>query len=324
MDRFGRQIDYLRISLTDRCNERCRYCLPAGYRRWPAPPDHLQVDEILRVVRVAAARDFRKFRLTGGEPLLRSDLTGLVSAMATLPGVECLGLSTNGTRLAGRAEALRHAGLRTVNISLDALDPVVYRRLTGGDVRHVLAGIRAALAARFECVKLNTVLCRGFNDDQVWPLVLFAAEHQVPLRLIELMPVTRADALDHCNFLPVTEVMDQLRARDTLVPLPNQPLGHGPARYYRLQHTGAVVGFIAALTHHRFCETCNRLRLTADGRLRPCLGDHGEVDVRSCLRARGSDEALAALLELAIRRKPPGHQFRADYTPERPMVAVGG
>ena len=169
MDSFGRHIDYLRISITDRCNERCLYCRPEGYRGWERKPDHLTTDEIIRVVRVAATMGFRKFRLTGGEPLVRPDLIDLVRRMARIPGVECLGLSTNGTRLAALASGLRDAGLRTVNVSLDALDPTRYRQITGGDVGTVLAGIRAAVAAGFERVKLNCVLMRGVGWHRAWP-----------------------------------------------------------------------------------------------------------------------------------------------------------
>lgn len=323
-DGFGRTVDYLRLSITDRCNERCLYCMPEGYHGWAQRPDHLSAAEILHLVRVAAGLGFRKFRLTGGEPLVRADVVDIVRGLAAIPGVEALGLSTNGTRLAPLAGPLRAAGLRTVNISLDALTPAVYRRITGGEVEAVLAGIRAALAAGFERVKLNAVLLRGLNEDEWWPLVRFAAEHGLPLRFIELMPMSRADVLQEANFVSVAEVMARLAERERLIPQPDFRLGHGPARYYRLEPSGAVVGFIGALTNRHFCETCNRVRLTADGRLRPCLGNHGEVDLRRALRHQASEAELAALWRLAVAQKPEGHRFRDGYTPCRPMVAVGG
>jgi cyclic pyranopterin phosphate synthase len=323
-DGFGRAVDYLRLSITDRCNERCLYCLPEGYRGWALRPDHLTLDEILRLVRVAAGQGFRKFRITGGEPLVRSDVVELVRGMSAIPGVETLGLSTNGTRLAPVAGALREAGLRTVNVSLDTLDPDRYRRITGGDVAEVREGIRAALAAGFECVKLNAVLLRGMNEESLWPLVQFAAEHGMPLRFIELMPLSQTAAFTDRNFLSVTEVMERLSQRDRLVPRPDRRVGHGPAKYYLLERTGALVGFIGAITEQHFCDTCNRVRLTADGRVRPCLGNHGEVDVRGALRSGGSDAALAALLGHAVTQKPREHLFRGAYTPCRPMVALGG
>lgn len=324
MDPFGRKIDYLRISITDRCNERCLYCMPEGYKGWEHRPEHLTTAEIIRVVRVAAGLGFRKFRLTGGEPLVRGDVPEIVRALAAIPGVECIGLSTNGTRLAAWAQPLRDAGLRTVNVSLDALDADLYRRVTGGDVNAVIAGIRAAVAAGFECVKLNCVLMRGVNEAELWPLVLFASEHGVALRLIELMPLTRTDVLTEKNFLPVGEAMELLRQRDELIPQPDRRLGWGPAKYYQLRHTGALVGFIGALTNRHFCESCNKMRLTADGKIRPCLGDHGEIDLRAPLRATDSDDALRERFATALRQKPLEHRFRDQYQPGRPMTAIGG
>lgn len=324
MDTFGRTIDYLRISVTDRCNERCLYCMPEGYKGWERKPDHLTAEELVRVVRVAAEIGFRKFRLTGGEPLVRSDLADIVRGMAAVPGVEHIGISTNGTRLAAQAQALRDAGASTVNISLDALDAAVYRRITGGDVSTVLAGIRAALTAGYAFVKLNCVLMRGVNEQEIWPLVLFAAEHDLPLRLIELMPITTTDVLTDKNFMGVGEAMQMLRQRDELIPQPDWKLGHGPARYYHLKQTGARIGFIGAMTNLHFCETCNKMRLTADGKVRPCLGDHGEMDLRQALRGSMGDEAVRAVLQTALQRKPLEHSFRGAYQPCRPMTAIGG
>ena len=323
-DPFGRKVDYLRISVTDRCNERCLYCMPEGYKGWERQADYLSAEEIIRVVRVAAGLGFRKFRLTGGEPLVRSDLVEIVRGMAAVPGVEVIGLSTNGTRLAAQAEALRAAGLRTANVSLDALDPELYRRITGGNVADVLAGIRAAVAAGFERVKLNCVLMRGKNESEIWPLVLFAAEHGLPLRFIELMPLSRTDVLSAANFLPVGEVMQRLREKDNLIPQPDRREGHGPARYYLLERTGALVGFIGALTNLDFCESCNKVRLTADGKIRPCLGNHGEADMRFLLRAEASDAAVADLFREVLAGKPQAHAFRDNYAPGRPMIAIGG
>jgi cyclic pyranopterin phosphate synthase len=324
MDTFGRTIDYLRISVTDRCNERCLYCMPEGYKGWERKPDHLTAEELIRVARVAAGMGFRKFRLTGGEPLVRAGLPEIVRGIAGVPGVEHIGLSTNGTRLAAQAQTLRDAGATTVNISLDALDPAVYRRVTGGDLNAVLAGIRAAVAARYAFVKLNCVLMRGVNEGELWPLVLFAAEHNLPLRLIELMPVTSTDVLTDKNFMGVGEAMQLLRQKDELIPQPDWRLGYGPAKYYQLKHTGARVGFIGAMTNLHFCETCNKMRLTADGKVRPCLGDHGEIDIREALRHAPDDNAVRSLLEIALQRKPLEHSFRGSYRPCRPMTAIGG
>jgi cyclic pyranopterin phosphate synthase len=324
MDAFGRIVDYLRISVTDRCNERCLYCMPQGYKGWEQKPDHLTAAEIVRVARVAAGLGFRKFRLTGGEPLVRRDLLEIVRAISQIPGVACVGLSTNGTKLAALAEPLHDAGLRTVNVSLDALDAGIYHRVTGGAVADVLAGIRAAVAAGFERVKLNTVLMRGVNEPELWPLVQFAAEHGLPLRLIELMPVTTTDVLTDQNFFPVSEAMELLAQRDELIAQPSVQIGWGPAKYYQLRHTGALVGFIGAMTNLHFCETCNKMRLTADGKVRPCLGDHGELDLRETLRHAQSDEAVRDVLVAALARKPLEHSFRNQFKPCRPMTAIGG
>ena len=244
--------------------------------------------------------------------------------MSAIPGVECIGISTNGLKLPFLAGPLRAAGARTINISLDALSSAVYRRITGGPVGPVLEGIRAALNAGFEFVKLNTVLMRGVNQREIWPLIRFSSEHGVPLRLIELMPLTSREVLTPTNFIPVDEVLRWLRSREDLVPLPDARLGHGPAKYYRLARSGAVVGFIGALTRRHFCETCNKMRLTADGRLRPCLGHHEEVSLRAALADTGGDELLRRVFEQAIANKPWEHAFRDHFTPCRPMTAIGG
>jgi len=324
MDTHGRIVDYLRISVTDRCNERCTYCMPEGYKGWEQKADHLTADEIIRVVRAATGLGFRKFRLTGGEPLVRRDLVEIVRAISTLPGVDVVGLSTNGTHLAPLAVGLKSAGLRTVNISLDTLDPQLYRRITGGDVHAVIAGIEAAREVGFERVKLNCVLMRGVNEGAIWPLVEFAAQRDLPLRLIELMPLTKADVFGSATFLSVEEVMRSLAEHDELIPQPDARIGWGPAKYYRLQRTGALVGFIGAMTNEHFCETCNKMRLTADGKVRPCLGDGHELDLRETLRHNQSDDAIRAVLLEALRIKPLEHQFRTNYAPCRPMTAIGG
>ncbi|HTV43452.1 MAG TPA: GTP 3',8-cyclase MoaA [Candidatus Sulfotelmatobacter sp.] len=324
MDAHGRNIDYLRISITDRCNERCLYCMPEGYKGWETTRDHLTAEEIIRVVRIAAGIGFRKFRLTGGEPLVRRDILDVVQGMKQVPGVEDVGLSTNGTKLGPLAGPLRAAGVRSVNVSLDALDPGIYRRVTGGDLDLVLAGIRAASTSGFERIKLNCVLMRGVNENEIWPLVLFAAEHGFPLRFIELMPLTRTEVLTEENFFPIGDAMRLLSGRDELVPQPGARIGHGPAAYYLLRHTGALVGFIGALTNLHFCDQCNKMRLTSDGKIRPCLGNHGELDLRAVLREGGNDEALRAVFLEALRIKPLEHEFRNQYQPQRPMTAIGG
>lgn len=321
MDTYGRVIDYLRISVTDRCNERCLYCMPEGYKGWAQKADHLTAGEILRVAEAAGRLGFRKFRLTGGEPTLRADLVEIATGLGRLPGVEMLAVSTNGTRLAALARPLRDAGVTSVNISLDALNAALYRKITGGNVETVRQGIEAAIAAGFPRIKLNCVLMRGVNEDELLPLVDFAAERNLPIRFIELMPLSRSEVLAPENFLAVEEVMERFAAGDELVPLDAPNLGAGPARYYRLAGRGATVGFIGALTTPDFCASCNKLRLTADGKIRPCLGRHNEIDLLSVLReGNGADGTLRE----AIALKPKDHEFSGCYQPERPMTAIGG
>jgi cyclic pyranopterin phosphate synthase len=298
--------------------------MPEGYKGWESTRDHLTTEEIIRVVCVAAGIGFRKFRLTGGEPLVRHDILDIIHGMKGIPGVEDIGLSTNGTKLASLARPLRDAGVCSLNVSLDALDAQIYRQVTGGDLNLVLAGIRAAASAGFERIKLNCVLMRGVNENEIWPLVLFAAEHGFPLRFIELMPLSRTDVLTEKNFFPIGDAMRLLSGRDELIPQPDTRIGNGPAAYYRLKHTGALIGFIGALTNLHFCDRCNKMRLTADGKIRPCLGDHGELDLRTVLRNGGDNDALREVFLEALRVKPLEHQFRNQYQPQRPMTAIGG
>ena len=322
MDSFGRVIDYLRISVTDRCNERCLYCMPEGYKGWAQKADHLTADEIVRVVAAACGLGFRKFRLTGGEPCIRKDLLAIAEGISQQPGVRSLGISTNGTRLAKLARPLQEAGVDSVNISLDTLDAPQYRRISGGDMASVLAGIDAAMSAEIPRIKLNCVLMRGVNEGEIMRLIQFAAARSLPIRFIELMPLSTTHVLTEENFLSAQEIIDRLSRDDNLVALDDPALGHGPARYYKLSQAGAIVGFIGALTVADFCAGCNKIRLTADGRIRPCLGRHNELDLIDTLRhGQGSIEEV---LEQAIAAKPKDHEFRECYQPGRPMTAIGG
>lgn len=320
MDPFGRHIDYLRISVTDRCNERCLYCMPEGYKGWAQRADHLTADEIVRVAEKSTHLGFRKFRLTGGEPLVRKDIVEIARRIWDLPGVQTLGLSTNGLLLKDLAMPLKQAGIRSVNISLDSLDPDSYQKLTGGRLDAALEGIGAAAAAGFEVVKLNCVLMRGINEDQILPLAQFGAALGMPVRFIELMPLAPGGPIDDRHFFSVTEAMSRLAEAGPLEPAVDKPSGHGPARYYRFGH--GHVGFIGSITCEDFCATCNKLRLTADGKLRPCLGRHGEIDLMPALRGDTAD--IADALNEAIANKPENHSFADDFEVNRPMTAIGG
>ena len=321
-DSFDRKINYLRVSLTDQCNERCLYCRPNAYRGWTPRPEHLSTPELIRVITAAVEMGFEHIRLTGGEPLLRPDILEITRSIHNLPGLASLSLSTNGTLLAPIARQLQGAGIQSINLSLDALQPDIYRKITGGSFKEFLSGFRASLDAGFDQIKINCVLLRGLNQQELRPLVHFAAEHNVPIRFIELMPLTLLPQQGQELFLSIQDSQEILGGANNLIPQPDYLGGHGPARYFRDKTTGAIVGFIGALTTPDFCASCNKIRLTADGKLRPCLGRHGEIDLRTALR-QGS-HTPEELFREAIANKPKDHEFAAGYEPSRPMTALGG
>lgn len=318
-----RTVDYLRISITDRCNERCLYCLPEGFKDWKPRSEILSFEEVLDAVRTAVEIGFRKFRVTGGEPLVRQDAEQFIAQLIALPGVEQVSLSTNGTRLAAVANSLATAGLRSVNISLDAVDPVIYQKITGGKFADVLAGIDAAQSAGIAKIKLNAVLMRGVNEAQIWPLVEFAAARKLILRFIELMPVSLTEMLSEENFFPIAEAKKIIAARTQMIADARRH-GNGPAHYFQLPELDVTVGFIGALSDLHFCEACNKMRLTAEGKIRPCLGNHGEIDLKPALRPATDALFLRELFLTALREKPPEHSFRNQYQPGRIMTAIGG
>ncbi|MCX6968274.1 MAG: GTP 3',8-cyclase MoaA [Verrucomicrobia bacterium] len=318
-----RTVDYLRISITDRCNERCLYCLPEGFTDWKPREEILRYEELIEIARVATTLGFRKFRVTGGEPLVRRDVEQFLCDLTALPGVGQVNLSTNGLRLARVAPQLAAAGIQSVNISLDAIDPALYNRITGGKVADVLSGIAAAQSAGIPRIKLNTVLMRGVNEKQIWPLIEFAAKHHLLLRFIELMPVSLTEVLTDANFFPIADAQRAIRERTAMVPDARR-YGNGPAGYYDLPEFGVSVGFIGAMTNLHFCDACNKMRLTADGKIRPCLGHHGEIDLMPALRPVLDAGHLRELFLQALREKPLEHSFRDQYQPGRVMTAIGG
>ena len=322
-DPFGRTVDYLRISITDRCNERCLYCLPENYADWLPRGEILAYDELLAIVRATTALGFKRFRVTGGEPLIRPGVVDFIRDLITTPGVESVQLTTNGTRLPELARPLFEAGLRRINISLDALDPAIYRAITNGDLAPVLGGIKLVKELGFDSVKINTVLMRGKNDGEVFRLLDFAAEHDIAIRFIELMPVSLTEMLSEKNFFPVTELLARLRREDEPEPL-TESFGFGPAKYYRLKQRGVTVGLIGALSDLHFCERCNKMRLTCDGKLRPCLGNHLETDLKPALRPQIDAAHLGKLIRETLGQKPSEHLFRNNYQPQRVMTAIGG
>ncbi|MEM9399815.1 MAG: GTP 3',8-cyclase MoaA [Verrucomicrobiota bacterium] len=324
-DPKGRKIDYLRISITDRCNERCVYCMPEDFQQWLPREEILTYEEILSVVEVAAGLGVRKIRVTGGEPLLRKGAVDFIGKLFKVKGIETVTLTTNATRLASLAKPLYDVGLERVNISLDAIDSAIYKSLTGGVLENALAGIRAARDAGMKCIKLNMVLMRGKNENQIWPLLNYAKEMNLPLRFIELMPVSLTDMLDENNFYPIEELKKYLRRYDDLDMLDHQDaFGFGPARYYQMRKTGVTVGFIGAISDLHFCETCNKVRLTCDGKLRPCLGNHLETDLKAALRPSIDSSRIEQLIQSTLWMKPDEHVFRDNYQPGRIMTAIGG
>jgi GTP 3',8-cyclase len=331
-DRYGHRISYLRVSITDRCNERCTYCMPHELQEWLPREEILTFEETLRLIRIAADLGVSKIRITGGEPLTRRGVLGLIRELPTIPGLHDIGLSTNGTLLAREvepqvtmAQALRSADVRSVNISLDTLNRQVYSEITGRDMHaQVLEGIDAAITAGFHQIKLNTVLMRGRNEDQLIPLIEFAAARNLILRFIEMMPVSTREVLDEENFISTIEAKRRIESHfGGLIPEPEFRT-NGPATYFQISGSQQRIGFIGAMTNLHFCESCNKLRLTCDGKLRPCLGSYLEFDIMKPLRAGANDEELKDFFLDVVDRKPEQHDFRDNYKPGRKMVAIGG
>ncbi len=333
VDPIGRRINYLRVSVTDRCNLRCVYCMPEEGIPWLPREEILTLEEIWRIVRVAATMGLRRVRLTGGEPTVRRGLVDLVRWIASTPGIQEVAMTTNGVALASMAQDLARAGLRRVNVSLDTLRPERFRAITRwGKMEDVLAGIDAARRAGLRPIKLNVVVMRGVNDDEVVDFARTTLEEDWEVRFIELMPFMEDEGL--CikgqadvvpTFVPTTEV--RRRIEEALGPLaPAQSTsGAGPANYYRLPGAKGLVGFISPLTEHAFCATCNRMRLTADGKIRPCLLTDHEVDLKGVLRSGGSDDDLKGAILLALRTKPDAHHLWDGNRPRwRKMVQLGG
>lgn len=329
LDAYNRPISYLRISVTDRCNLRCIYCMPEQGVVWRPHDEVLRYEEIETIVRAAAELGISKIRLTGGEPLVRHGIVNLVSKIARIPGIDDLAMTTNGILLARYAQALADAGLHRVNVSLDTLDPQRFRRITRlGDLSDVLTGIEAAREAGLSPIKINTVVIRGLNDDEVADLAAKSLEADWwNIRFIELMPVGNGELMsEEWEAKTVTAEEIRLRIESALGPL--QPArmstGNGPARYYHLPGGRGTVGFITPISEH-FCYECNRLRLTADGQLRPCLLSDREIDLRTPLRCGADAAEIKALIVKGIQAKPRHHHLANHVGPQRrTMSEIGG
>ena len=319
IDGFSRQITYVRMSVTDRCDLRCSYCMPERMQFLPKS-EVLSLEELHRLALAFIERGVRKIRLTGGEPLVRRDLMTLVQRLGREigHGLDELTLTTNGTQLAQHATALADAGVRRINVSLDTLDPGLFARLTRRDaLAQVLGGIDAADRAGLK-IKINAVALKGLNEDELPSLIGWAHGRGHDVTLIEVMPLgeVEEDRFDH--YLPLTEVREQLAQRWTL-----SESGHktgGPARYVDVAETGGRLGFITPLTNN-FCAGCNRVRVTATGQIYMCLGQNDRVDLRAAMRGDDSEAALDAALDRAIRRKPERHDFRIDAPGAAPALS---
>jgi cyclic pyranopterin phosphate synthase len=320
-------VSYLRVSVTDRCNLRCRYCVSEEAFDFIPCAGILRYEEFVRVARALAPAGIDKVRLTGGEPLVRRDLPRLVAMLRGIDGIRDVGLTTNGVLFADYAGALRDAGLTRVNISLDSLRPKRFAEITRRDFfPRVMAGIDAALDLGFAPVKINVVAMRGVNDDEFVDFVRFAGDRGLEVRFIEFMPVGGTSGWQTSAFIPAADIRDRLAA--ALGPLEPEPPEYsgGPARLWRLVGSGVRIGFISALSDH-FCEHCNRVRITADGRLRPCLLRDVEFDLRSVLRSPAtSDEDIRRLFSRALASKPAGHGMscNAPRKCQRIMSSIGG
>ena len=325
VDSFGRHIDYVRLSVTDRCDFRCTYCMAEEMTFLPRS-EVLSLEEIERIAKVFIGLGVRKLRGTGGEPLVRRGIETLFDNLGQIDGLAELAVTTNGSQLAAKAQALRAAGVRSLNISLDTLDPDKFRAITRvGDINKVLAGIDVAVSAGFERIRLNAVILRGQNDDEILPLTRFAIDRGVNIAFIEEMPLGQVNAAGKpLEFVSCDEIRQQLADHFTLSDEP-APAQAGPARYVGIAGTDTRVGLIAPHSNN-FCGSCNRLRVTAEGRLLLCLGNEHSISLRDILRAGASDEELASRIHNALTMKPERHVFDRPDEPQilRFMNASGG
>jgi cyclic pyranopterin phosphate synthase len=326
VDSLGRVHTNLRISVTDRCNIRCFYCMPDENVRFKPRSEILSFEEIERFVRVVAPMGVRKLRLTGGEPLVRADMPGLIARLARIPGIEDIAMTTNGILLAEQAQALKDAGLRRLNISLDALSEETFRRISRRDgLDRVLAGIAAAKAAGFDKIRLNAVAIRGTTEPEIVPLAQFARNQGMEMRFIEYMPLDAENQWDHDQVLAGEEIRRTIEAAIGPLEPAERDDPSQPAMDYQFTDGSGQIGFINPVTQP-FCGDCNRLRLTAEGQVRNCLFSTVEWDARALLRGGASDAELVQLVRDCVAAKKPGHGSDSDefIRPQRAMYQIGG
>lgn len=329
VDSFGRVHDYLRISVTDRCNLRCVYCMPAEGMEFEPDENILSFEEITEVVRVLAEMGVKKVRLTGGEPLVRKGIENLVRSLSAIPGIEDIALTTNGIFLARKATTLKEAGVNRVNISLDTLKADRFSLITrGGDVQRVLDSIAACQQVGIDPIKLNVVLMKGINDDEIDDFLRLTIDSSLQVRFIEYMPIGHNDMRWKQSYLPLSAVLERCEQMEWKVEESKNVRGNGPAQTFRIAGAKGSFGLIHPVSDH-FCETCNRLRLTADGNIKPCLYWSDEFNVRKHI---GNDEAVRELFFRALRIKPRNHEMAKALVGEgqshvptvRRMSQIGG
>ena len=321
-DRYSRVIDYMRVSVTDRCNLRCVYCMPEEGVKHIVRKEILSYEEIVRIVGIASGLGVRKVRITGGEPLARKNIQSLIREISSIDTIEDLSLTTNGVLLEKYADELSVCGLDRINVSLDTLKPERYREITrGGDFEIVMKGIEKARNAGLGPVKINMVPIRGLNDDEINDFAERTITTPLHVRFIEFMPVGNGSFYDEKRHIPTDEIRKIVEQLGELTAV--RVRKNGPAKYYRLPGAEGVIGFISAMTHH-FCKECNRLRLTADGKLRPCLFSETEIDLKTPMRRDVPDEEIERLLKLSIEVKPEGHYLLKKAGNGRPMSGIGG
>jgi cyclic pyranopterin phosphate synthase len=325
LDKHERNINYMRISLTDRCNLRCRYCMPETGVDNLSHYSILSLEEMARLVRIASELGIQKIRLTGGEPLVRKNIPQLVSYISQIPSIDDIALTTNGTLFAALAEELKTAGLNRVNFSLDSLVPEKFKFITRrGDLSKVKEAIFKALELDMHPVKINMVVIRGFNDDEIIDFVELARKYPLHIRFIEFMPVGDLLFWKKERMMPSQDIKAYIEESYVLTPQKNI-LGNGPARYYSLEGGEGSLGFISPMSNH-FCGECNRIRLTAEGGLRGCLYDKREVNLKTALKNGSSDEEIKELFIWAIKAKPARHHMNNGWGEEnkRKMYQIGG
>jgi cyclic pyranopterin phosphate synthase len=325
VDTFGRVHTNLRVSVTDRCNIRCVYCMPAHVTFRPRE-ELLSFEEIRRFVRVGISLGIRKVRLTGGEPLVRADLPRLIAMLVELPGLDDLALTTNGLLLADQAEALYQAGLHRLNVSLDTLDEERFQQISRRPgIDRVLAGIHAAMDVGFRTIRLNAIAIRGFTESEIEPLVAFSRQHNLELRFIEYMPLDAQQQWQTTDVLAGDEIRRRVeKSFGKMIPVSGRDASQ-PATDFRFEDGSATIGFINSVTQP-FCDACNRLRLTAEGQIRNCLFSTAEWDARALLRGNATDDQLRDMLVECVGAKKRGHGIDTpDFVrPERAMYQIGG